>query len=256
MYVACSTLCFSKFPLELALRHMADLEFHKVDLEVVESGGHLRPSEIAENLDAAMARLRKGPSISPSAIGLDFGDLDPLDPAYRRRFEAACRMAKATTVAVLTIPAAPLASPFNDEVKRLSELSTFAMRQGLVVAVETHSATLTADPTMAVALCKAVPGLGLTLDPSHYIAGPHASHNFDEVYPYVQNVHLRDTGKKPGDFQVRVGQGEIEYGRVVNSLERVGYNRALTVSILDALDNPFEVEVEVRKLKLLLESLL
>jgi sugar phosphate isomerase/epimerase len=256
MYVACSTLCFSKEPLELALRRMADLEFHKVDLEVVESGGHLRPSEIAENLDAAMARLRKGPSLSPSAIGLDFGDLDPLDPAYRRRFEAACRMAKATTVAVLTIPTAPLDASFDNEVKRLTELSSFAMRQGLVVAVETHSATLTADPATAVALCKAVPGLGLTLDPSHYIAGPHSSHNFDEVYPYVQNVHLRDTGRKPGDFQVRVGQGEIEYGRVVNSLERVGYDRALTVSILDALDNPFEVEVEVRKLKLLLESLL
>lgn len=256
MFVACSTLCFSKEPLELALRHMAEMEFHRVDLEVVESGGHLRPSEVAENLDAAHGRLRKGPSLVPSAIGLDFGDLDPLDPAYRKRFEAACRLAKLTMVAVLTIPAAPLGSSFDDEVKRLTDLSSHAMRQGLVAAVETHAETLTADPSAAVSLCKAVPGLGLTLDPSHYIAGPHQGGNFDDVYPYVQNVHLRDTGKKPGEFQVRVGQGEIEYGRVVANLERVGYNRGLTVSILDGLDNPFDVEVEVRKLKLLLESLL
>jgi sugar phosphate isomerase/epimerase len=256
VYVACSTLCFSKDPLELALRRMADLEFHKVDLEVVESGGHLKPSEIAENLEASLQRLRQGPSLSPSAIGLDFGDIDPLGPIYRKRFDAACRMAKSTTVAVLTIPAAPLNSPVDAEVKRLTELSSHAMRQGLVVAVETNADTLTADPSAAAALCRAVPGLGLTLDPSHYIHGPHSSHNFDEVYPFVQNVHLRDTGKKPGEFQVRVGQGEIEYGRIVSSLERVGYNRALTVAILDRLDNPFEVEVEVRKLKLLLESLL
>jgi sugar phosphate isomerase/epimerase len=101
-----------------------------------------------------------------------------------------------------------------------------------------------------------VPGLGLTLDPSHYICGPHQNGSFDEVYPYVQNVHFRDTGKKPGEFQVRVGQGEVEYGRVVSQLERHGYNRALTVAIRDDMENPFDVEVEVRKLKLLLESLL
>ena len=71
----------------------------------------------------------------------------------------------------------------------------------------------------------------------------------------VQNVHFRDTGKKPGEFQVRIGQGEIEYGRVVSQLERHGYNRALTVAIRDDIENPFDVEVEVRKLKLLLESL-
>jgi len=256
LFVACSTLCFSKEPLDSALRHMAELEFHKVDLEIAEAGGHLRPSEVAENQDAALARLRHGPSLSPSAIGLDFGDLDPLGSAYRKRFEAACRAAKALTVAVLTVPCAPLGSPFDDEVARLTALSSYAMRQGLVVAVPTDSASITAEPAAAVALCRAVPGLGLTLDPSHYIHGPHGSHNFDEVYPFVQNVHLRDTGRRPGEFQVRVGQGEIEYGRVVASLERAGYNRGLTVAILDALDNPFEVEVEVRKLKLLLESLL
>jgi sugar phosphate isomerase/epimerase len=253
MFVACSTLCFSKEPLDLALRHMAELEFHKVDLAISESGSHLTPSEVAANLDAALARLRHGPSLSPSAIALDFGELDPLGPVYRKRFEAACRMAKATTVAVLTIPAAPLDSPFDAEVKRLTDLSSYAMREGLVVAVATDSTSLTADPSTAVALCTAVPGLGLALDPSHYVR---SGQGFEEVYPFVQNVYLRDTGKKPGEFQVRVGQGEIEYGRIVSSLERAGYDRGLTVAILDSLDNPFEVEVEVRKLKLLLESLL
>ena len=256
MFVSCSTLCFSKEPIESALRHMAEMEFHKVDLVLVESGDHLKPSEVAADIEAALAKLRHGPNLSPSAITLDFGDLPLGDPAYRKRFDAACRMAKATTVAVLTIPCAPLDSPFEAEVKRLTELSSHAMRQGLVVSVPTHSAQLTADPSAAVRLCETVPGLGLTLDPSHFIHGPHGSNNFDEVYPFVQNVHLRDTGKKPGEFQVRVGQGEVEYGRIVSNLERARYNRALTVAIDDRPDNPFDVEVEVRKLKLLLESLL
>ena len=58
-------------------------------------------------------------------------------------------------------------------------------------------------------LCERVPGLGLTLDPSHYIAGPHQGKNYDQVFPYVRHVQLRDTGRGPNQFQVRVGQGEV-----------------------------------------------
>ena len=254
MFVACSTLCFSNEPLESALRHIAELEFDKIELAIVEESNHLRPSDVAENPEAAIHRLRQGPSLTPAAITLGFGDLELDNPLLRKRFEAMCRLAKPLTVAVLTIPAAPLGTPFETEVQRLTGLSTLAMREGLVLAVETHSQTLTADPAAAVALCEAVPGLGLTLDPSHFIQG--GFKDWDAVYPYVQNIHLRDTGKGPGEFQVRIGQGEIDYSRVVTQLERNGYDRALTVSILDRYDNTFDVEVEVRKLKLLLESLL
>jgi sugar phosphate isomerase/epimerase len=256
MFVACSTLCFSKEPLESALRHIAELEFDKIELAIIEGGNHLQPSEVAENPEQAIHRLRHGPSLTPSALSLDFGALDAVDPLFRKRFEAMCRMAKPLTVAVLTIAAAPLGTSFDDEVERLTALASHAMREGLVLAVETHSRTLTADPAVAIALCQAVPGLGLTLDPSHYIQGPHRGADFDAVYPYVQNVHLRDTGKGPDEFQVRIGQGEVEYGRIVSLLERHGYDRGLTVSIGDGVESDFDIEVEVRKLKLLLESLI
>ncbi len=55
---------------------------------------------------------------------------------------------------------------------------------------------------------------------------------------------------------MRVGQGKIDYARIVNMLQRHGYNRSLTVSIIDRPENPFDREVEVRKLKLLLETLI
>ena len=64
MFVACSTLCFSKEPLESALRHIAELEFDKIELAIVEDGIHLRPSEVAENSEAAIHRLRQGPSLT------------------------------------------------------------------------------------------------------------------------------------------------------------------------------------------------
>jgi sugar phosphate isomerase/epimerase len=73
--------------------------------------------------------------------------------------------------------------------------------------------------------------------------------------PHVRHVHLRDTGRAPGQLQVRVGQGEVEYSRIVSQLGRYRYDRALTVDIRDTPDPPFAMEPEVRKLKYLLESM-
>ncbi len=256
MFVSCSTLCFAREPLEKALRLIAELEFDKFELAIVEDGQHLRPSQVGDDFEAALQQVRRGPSLTPSSIHLDFGPVDWNDQAVRRRFDAHCRFAKALSVAVLTMPSAPLGTPLEQEIKRLSSLVDTAMRDGLVPTLLTDSGKLAGDPQIALELCKAIPGLGLTIDPSHGLQGPHKEAEFDLVYPYVQNVHLRDTGKQPGEFQVRVGQGLIEYARIVTQLQRYGYNRALTVAIIDRPDNPFEREVEIRKLRLLLETLI
>src|SRR5262249_408097 len=147
------------------------------------------------------------------------------------------------------------AGGIDAEVDRLSTLVRLANMEGIVLTVETRIGTLTEIPESAAELCKRVPGLGLTLDPSHYIAGPHQGKGFEEVYPHVRQVHLRDTGRNPEQFQVRVGQGEVEYGRIISHLSRYNYDRLLTVEICDIPDAPFAMDAEVRKLKYLLDSL-
>jgi sugar phosphate isomerase/epimerase len=259
MFVACNTLCFAQEPMETALRHILELEFDKFELSLVEGGQHLRLSEAGDDPDGALTQIRRGPSLAPSALFLDAAAADWSAPAgadTSKRFEGLCRLAKSLSVAVITMQAAPRGTSVDEEVKRLNSLGSDAFRKGLVLALLTHSETLTGDPEVAVELCRSVPGLGITLDPSHYLQGPNPEVDFDGVFPYVQNVHLRDTGTAPGEFQVRVGQGKIDYARIVNMLQRHGYNRSLTVSIMDRPDNPFDREVEVRKLKLLLETLI
>jgi sugar phosphate isomerase/epimerase len=68
-------------------------------------------------------------------------------------------------------------------------------------------------------------------------------------------VHLRDTGTGPNQMQVQIGQGQVEYSRVLAQLGRYGYNRTLSIEIIDEPGLALDVETEVRKLKLLLESL-
>ena len=92
----------------------------------------------------------------------------------------------------------------------------------------------------AKVLCDNVKGLCLTLDPSHYHHGPMANGKYDPLFAYVCHTQLRDTNKKA--FQVKVGQGDIEYGRIISQLAKFRYQRALCVNIIDD-ENPSTVGV-------------
>jgi sugar phosphate isomerase/epimerase len=253
VYVACSTQCFARHSLEDALRIIAELEFNKFDLAIHEQGRQLRPSEVLADVHQAAARLRYGPGLAPAAFSVEIDADSPEE--YHRQFHAVCRLARISAVPTVTIRAAANSTGLDDEVERLTALVAMANAEGIQVAVATLTDTLTESPTTAITLCERVPGLGLTLDPSHYIAGPHQGKNHDEVFPYVRHVCLRDTGRGPNQFQVRVGQGEVEYGRIISQLARHNYDRLLSVDIHDIPDAPFAMIPEVRKLKYLLESL-
>lgn len=253
MYVACSTQCFARHPLDRALRIIGELDFSKVDVAIHEDGPHLRPSEVVADITLAAQRIRIGPSLTPGAFDVRIEAATAQE--YQKQLRALCRLARMSTVATITLPASPNHCSLAQEAERLAPLVQLAEAEGIVLTVATCSGTLTETPQAAVELCKAVPGLGLTLDPSHFLIGPHQGEGFEEVYPYVRHVHFRDTGRRPGQFQVRVGQGQVEYGKIIAHLGRVGYDRILSVDIHDIPDAPFVMESEVRKLKFLLESL-
>ena len=254
MHVACSTLCFASSSLDRALERITELQFTKLDLAVHERSGQFKPSEVVADPERALNRIRWSSPLAPVALNLDIDAASAEE--YRKQFHILCRLAKQLTATLVTIPAAAVGTEFKAEVSRLTDLTAVAAEEGIQLTIETTVGRLTEDPDVAVRLCQTIRGLGLTLDPSHYVCGPAAPRNYDQVFPYVYHVHLRDTGRRAGQMQVRIGQGEIEYGRIVSFLGRYGYNRALSVEIIEGLSNgELEIETEVRKLKLLLESL-
>jgi sugar phosphate isomerase/epimerase len=232
---------------------MAELEFNKLDVFIDEHSSHLRPSDVIADVGLAAQKIRIGPSLSPAAISAEIRTSS--EDEYHRQFRAICHLARLSHLTLVTVPAAAAGTDFVEEIRRLTTLANIAEAEGIVLSLDTRIGTLTEMPDAAIELCLRVPDLGLTLDPSCYLAGPNQGKNFDRVYPYIRHVHLRDTGRGPGEFQVRVGQGEIEYGRIVSHLTRHHYNRLLTVDIDDVPDAPYVMEHEVRKLKYLLDSL-
>tara|TARA_R110002073_G_scaffold3954_1_gene26416 strand:- start:5073 stop:5783 length:711 start_codon:yes stop_codon:yes gene_type:complete len=230
-----------------AIEVLQDLEFTAVEIALHESG-KIKPSDLVTDVDRAAQILRSSHRMDISGYSVQLASTG--DQHYAD-FKEICRIAKATKVVNITVPSAELGTPFNEEVEHLQKLVKVAETEGARVAVRCQLGCLSEDPDTLMVLCNNVDGLGVTFDPSVYIAGKANTKNLDKILKFVCNVHLRDT--RPDAFQVSVGQGEVDYGKLVTQLEREKYDRALTVhmSPIEGLDH----RVELRKLRRLLETL-
>lgn len=228
---------------------LVELEYTAVEIMVHETGGHLKPSDVLADTDRTVTLCRQIHRLTPVALSVE---IEAPEPEYYHQFAACCRLAKAIKVVTITVASAELGTPFNAEIERLQTLVALAAREGIRVGLLTEVGRMTETPETAVVMCNSVKGLGITLDPSHYHYGRHAGANYDPLMKHVFHVRLRDTTKD--QLQVRVGQGEVEYGRLVNQLNKVHYDRALCVDVQPLAD--VDQLTEMRKMRLLLESLL
>ena len=249
MFVAASTSCFPDLSLQDAMERLADLEYTAIEIAVDEAQGSLRPSELVKNFDSLVQICRLSRRITPISF---LFRVDPDDPKYFEYFTALCQLAKAVKVVSISVLPAKQGTPFNAEVERLQKLIRTGNRDGIHIGLMTLADTLTESPETVGSFCKTVPGLTVTLDPTHYIYGCPKPKDYDSMVDFVSHVRLRDSTKD--NFQVQIGQGIIEYGRLVIQLNKAGYKRALCVD-LAVLPN-IDPIAELRKMRLLLESLL
>lgn len=226
MRVGCSTLLFTRRPLAEACQSIATLGFRYVDLAVHEGWAHVNPTSIARDFERSLAAVQ--------------GALGPLQVvscnASRHEPEATIRLAAALKAPVVTFPAAPPSAPWEEEVAALQRLVAVGKEAGVQVTVETHTDQLTEEPAAACRLCEEVPGLGLTLDPSHYLSGPHQGKEFGVVYPHVRHLHVRDAGRGGWpENMVEFGRGQVPWASVLAGLRGVGYDEGITIEYIDSV---------------------
>lgn len=247
MFVAASSRCFEDVSLAESCQQISDLGYDKIEVWMDEKSEHLKPSVVAANPERFFTQFREWTRLTPVALSME-------DDVSASEFDGLCRVAKMMKITQITIPAATLGTPFNEEIDRLRSRLAAANFSGIRVSLKTKTGYLTEDPQTAVELCQAVPGLGLTLDPSYYMIGRYANQSHDQVFQYVYHTHLRDTS--PTEVQVSVGLGEVDYSRIIAQLRRYDYTRALSVEILPSLLNGQDRALEMRKIRMLLETLL
>jgi len=247
VFLAVSTHSFGHQPFAETCSQVEDLEYDKIELWLDEEQGPLRPSEIAPAPEKFLATYREVTRLMPVALHCQ------TDPGTTD-FEGLCRLGKFFKITQITLPSGVLGTPFNEEIDRLRNRLAIANSGGMRLSLKTENGHLTEDPQTAVELCQAVPGLGITLDVSHYMCGKYAHLSYDSLFPYVYHTHLRDTSAN--QLQVPIGLGEIDYARIISLLRKMSYMRALSVELLPELMGEMDRALELRKIRMLLETLL
>ena len=251
MFVAATTQCYPDRPLDRAIEKLADLEFSHIEIGIHENSDHLKPSQVVENFRGAVEVVNSTRRLTVVGFSLE---IEGEGESYNETFNKCCELAKLSKIVTLTVDSSEHGTPFNEEVERYKSLVKIAEKHGVRVAMRSTQGRISADPDTVSVICRHVHGLGLSLDPSHYHFGhPPEVAVYENLMEYVHNVYLRDS--TPDELQVRVGQGIIEYGKLINLLRKVGYDRALCVDIQPSDDPDIDHDGELRKLRLLLESL-
>jgi sugar phosphate isomerase/epimerase len=249
VYVAASTGCFPELSFSDAIEVLGDLEFTAVEIVLDDRGRQVTPTQLLDNFDETVRLIRDTHRLEICSYNVK---IDAQGDAFYERFEKICDLAKTTKVVTLTVPSGEHGSPFNQEVEHLQKMVELADKRGVRVGIESHIGCLSEDPDTVKNLCDYVPGVGLTLDPSHYLCSNNRNKNYEKLLKYVYHVHLRDS--KRDQLQVRVGQGEIDYSRLITQLQNADYDQALSVDMTPA--EGIDMRQELRKLRLLLDSLL
>ncbi len=250
MQIAASTRSLWDLPFGEACNQLQHLGFDKAEIWINENFDHLKVTELAANVDSAVAKFREASRLSPVAIFLD----EEIEAETDEHFDAVVTFANQLRVAQITIRASPLGTPFNSEIDRLRSRNLKCMAEGIRLSILTKTGLLTEDPHTAIELCQSVKGLGITLDPSYFVCNLKGEVDFDVVYPRVTHVHMRDSSHT--ELQVPCGLGEIDYNKIIASLRQEDFNRTLSVDLLPHTMEGEERHLEMRKLRLLLESLL
>ena len=246
MYVAVSTQSFPDRSLHDVCEAALETGFDKLELYLHPTDGPLQAEAVAEDPDRFVSEFRDATRLTPIAFYLG-SDVSPETMA------GLAKAAKHLKVTQVTVPASPPGTPFNDEVDRLRAHVAAVTPEGCRLSIRTRTGELSGDPHTAVELCDAVKGLGLTYDPSYFVAGPHAGAE-EVVFPKVEHVHLRDTS--PDKIQVPAGLGEIDYAKLIARLEKEGYVGALAIDLFPDDGDAETRSLELRKIRMLLETLL
>ncbi|TFH16515.1 MAG: sugar phosphate isomerase/epimerase [Lentisphaerales bacterium] len=106
--------------------------------------------------------------------------------------------------------------------------------EGVRFAVELHGHSLIEQIETAFTILELAPGLGFTLDPSHFVCMEIPMARVAEIREHLYHVHLRNG--KPGNFNVPMSEGNVDFAELKRMLSDVGYKGYAAIEYISTLD--------------------
>lgn len=238
--LSCPDFAFPALELAGRLALVRLLGFEQVDLQLRVPLPPARPEPAAVE---ALARTVADSGLTVADVffvvgGDDFAasainhrDTD-LRASHREAFGAAARATGELNAPGLTIlPGVPdpgdPAGGWERAAQELRWRVERARAEGVRTRIEPHIGSLVSTPELAARMVAEVPGLALSLDPTHFTMQAIAVERIVPLAPLADHVHLR--GSRPGDLQVAWERNEGDLEAVLVALAAAGYDGALCV---------------------------
>ena len=148
-------------------------------------------------------------------------------------FERVCEFAGALSIpTIFVLPGVSKPQVAGSEVldrssEAMRSLIPLADTAGVALTVEPHVGGILSNPETTLSYLSAVPGLGLTLDYSHFVAAGFTQSAIDPLLPHARHIHLRQA--RPGALQAKWGEGTLDFGVIIESLRSLDYSGFLSV---------------------------
>jgi sugar phosphate isomerase/epimerase len=234
------------FPLlthEKALRLIALLDFQQVDIGLFQDRSHIQPSDQLDD------PYRKGTNLKNlvKGIGLEISDIffqadldfkvcaiNHPDKAVRsKQRDIYERLLEYTQAAgckhVSALPGVDFETPDSFQICRdeLAWRVEKAAAAGLIYGVEAHIGSIMSTPELALKMLKAVPGLSLTLDHSHFTWQGIGADQVKPLVPYASHMHARGAAK--GVMQAAVADNTTDFGVVAQHCRESAYKGGICI---------------------------
>src|SRR5262249_12025086 len=116
-------------------------------------------------------------------------------------------------------------------VEILRELAKVSNDAGVRLNIEPCEPSVADNPQDAIRLCEEVPGLGLTLDYSHFIDPGYDQSSIEPLHRFARHFHARQAA--PGKRVEAVNKGTIDFKRIISLLKQQGYSGVIAVEYVD-----------------------
>jgi len=231
--------------LEQGLETVQRLGFSNVDIGVGGGNSHFDAIAVAQSPQAFADEVRRAADKFELTINecflLNFGP--PINtPDLKARnetlalFRNLARGAKQAGFKSILLIAGPTHTELGQAASQelaaeaLIPLVEVCSENNLQLNLEADFESCVSTPEATAALCQQVPGLGLTLDYSHFICQGIEPERIEVLHPYTRHIHIRQAA--PGQIVAEVDQGTIDFAQVTSQLARSGYNGLYCIEYL------------------------
>lgn len=231
--LGCSTISFRHQKLAEALATISGLGFTEIDLGALPGVCDHVPYVLDDAAVEEVAKTVLESGLTVRSINGDIGDLNVEGSEQRERhLRNLVDLAVATGAHAVVLPCgaidhtpiADLATDIATVAAELAAASTIARQHGVEIWVESlHFFRLCFDLERAQLLADQLdPGVGIVMDFSHIVASGGEPADFVTRFrPRIVHVHIRDA--VPGNINLSVGNGHVDFADGLKSLANAGY---------------------------------